>query len=184
MYSFIALQIRWENRFRGDVGKQCKVTVDGTDFRIQEQRPFNKRWYSHKFKAPGLQYEVCVCIQTGDIVWINGPFPCGSWPDVNIFRRNLIHMLLPGEKVEADKGYRGHPNYIRTPGMAVSQADLWAKKNARGHHEHVNKRFKQWGALKQVYRHSIDEHYLIFNSVAVTTQICLENGEPLYQIRY
>jgi len=178
------MKIRWENRFRGDRGKQCKVTVDGTDFRIQQPHPFSKKWYSFKFKGPGLRYEVCVCIQTGDIVWINGPFPCGRWPDIRIFTRDLIHMLLPGEKVEADQGYRGYPDQVRTPGIAVSLADQRAKGNARGRHKHVNKRFKQWGALKQVYRHDIDDHYLIFNSIAVTTQICLENGEPLYQVRY
>ena len=83
------------------------MTVDGTDFRIQQPHPFNKKWYSHKFKGPGLRYEVAVCIQTGDVVWINGPFPCGKWPDLKIFQLRLKHMLGPEEKVEADDGYRG-----------------------------------------------------------------------------
>jgi len=179
---FLFLQIRWENRFINDIGRTCKITVDGTDFRIYEQHPFNKKWYSHKFHGPGVRYEVGLCIQTGHIVWIRGPFPCGRWPDIKIFKRELMQMLLPGEKAEADKGYRGYPHHIRTPGMAVSHADLRAKKNARGRHDTVNKRFKQWGALKQVYRHDIDEHYLIFKYVAVITKLCLENGEPLYNV--
>ena len=68
----------------------------------------DKLFYSHKFKGPGLRYEVALSIQTGDIVWINGPFPAGAWPDINIFRHGLKWMLKEaGERCEADKGYRG-----------------------------------------------------------------------------
>jgi hypothetical protein len=74
------------------------VTVDGTDLQIYEPTPFSKKWYSHKFRAAGLRYEVAVCIQTGDIVWFHGPFPCGEWPDLKIFRDGLKKVLAPGEK--------------------------------------------------------------------------------------
>lgn len=86
------------------------MTVDGTDFRIEQPTEFSKRWYSHKFKGPGLRYEVALSILGGDIVWTNGPFPCGSWPDISIFRAGLIDELRPMEMVEADKGYRGQPD--------------------------------------------------------------------------
>ena len=98
--------ILWENRFLGHTGETCLVTVDGTDFCIYEPTPFWSIWRSHKFNGPGLRYEVAVCIQTGDIVWINGPFPCGRYPDLNIFCLGLKHMLLEWEMVEADGGYR------------------------------------------------------------------------------
>ena len=45
------------------------MSVDGTDCPIEKK---GKRWYSHKFKKPGVQYEVGVGIKSGDIVWING----------------------------------------------------------------------------------------------------------------
>jgi hypothetical protein len=87
--------------------KTCKVTVDGTNCQIQEPWPFKevneKWWYSHEFKGPGLRYEVAICIQTGDMVWINGPFMCGNPPDLKIFPWNLKHRLAPGEMVEADR---------------------------------------------------------------------------------
>lgn len=69
-------QIKWENRLLGATGDFCLVSVDGTDFRIYERHPFWSGWFSHKFKGPGVRYEVAVCIKTGDVVWINGPFPC------------------------------------------------------------------------------------------------------------
>lgn len=78
-------QIQWKNRLVNDNGSRCKVTVDGDDFRIFEPRPFNRRWFTKKFKGPGLRFEVSVSVQTGWIVWVNGPFPCGSWPDLKIW---------------------------------------------------------------------------------------------------
>ena len=70
-----------------------RMSVDGTDCRIREPSPFNPMWYSHKFSGPGLRYEVGVSIHEEGIVWINGPFPCGSWPDLKIARHCLIHAL-------------------------------------------------------------------------------------------
>jgi hypothetical protein len=83
------------------------MTVDGVDFPIEEPFPFDSGWCSHKFKAAGLRYEMAVCIQTGDIVWVNGPFKCGKWSDIKIFKTFLMQRLADGELVEADKGYRG-----------------------------------------------------------------------------
>jgi hypothetical protein len=162
----------------------CKATIDGTDCRIWQPHPFDKKWFSHKFKGPGLRYEIGVAIQSGDIVWINGPYPCGSWPDIKIFRHRLMQHIPAGEKVEADAGYRGQRDKIRTPGMFVSRSDQRAKANARARHETANKRLKQWGCLSQTYRHELNFHYRIFSAVAVCTQIAIENGEPLFAIRY
>lgn len=181
--SFYIIQIKWSNRFRGNSTKTCKVTVDGTDFRIQEPKPFNSKWYSHKFKAAGLRYEVAVCIKTGDIVWIYGPFPCGRYPDIVIYRRRLKFMLNDREKVEADAGYRGEAN-VRTPNDYVSRSDFRAKNKARARHETVNGRLKIFKALSTTYRHSLSKHRYVFNAIAVCTQISFENGEPPFKVTY
>ena len=80
--------------------------MDGTDFRIPQITPWSKSWYSHKFNAPGLRYEIGVCIHTGAIVWVHGPFPPGDYPDISIFRHALIFMLDNNERVEADDGLK------------------------------------------------------------------------------
>ncbi len=99
-----------------DNGSACKISVDGTDFRIQDIKPFWKGWFSHKFKGAGLRYEVAVSIQCGDIVWINGPFPAGAWPDLNVFRHSLKAKLIrAGERCEADDGYKGEPGTVDLP---------------------------------------------------------------------
>lgn len=181
--TLVDLKIRWENRFRHDRGRTCKATVDGTDFRIQQPHPFSKTWYSHKFRGPGLRYEVAVCIQTGDIVWINGPFKPGVWNDLMIFRRNLKARLGPGEKVETDAGYYDDVK-VRTDSNIVSQADGRAKQNARSRHENVNRRLSQFSCLQQTFRHDLRKHKPVFGAVAVITQVAFESGSEPWQVRY
>lgn len=176
--------ILWQNRFIGDIGNACLVSIDGTDFQIYQWQPFWTGWYSHKFKGPGVRYEVGVCILTGDIVWIHGPYPCGRWPDLKIFRSALKGLLAAaggGEKVAADKGCRGESQCIVTP-TGDSSDDVG--KNARGRHETVNKRFKQWNILHRVFRHDVAKHQAVFSAVASITQIAINNGEPLYGLSY
>jgi len=56
-----------------------------------------------------------VDILAGNLVWIQGPYPAGKYTDINIFNKVLRHFLKPGERVEADEGYRGHPDKINVP---------------------------------------------------------------------
>ena len=68
------------------------VSIDGVDFRIMEPSPFSPKWFSHKFRGPGIRYELAICIRTGDIVWTYGGFPCGEWPDLKL-ARDLFAVL-------------------------------------------------------------------------------------------
>ena len=46
-------------------------------FRILGQVPFVPQLYSKKFNRLGYRYEIAVCIKTGLIVLVNGPFKAG-----------------------------------------------------------------------------------------------------------
>ncbi|CAB9496793.1 expressed unknown protein [Seminavis robusta] len=181
------VQIKWSNRFRtgrfGNRNRSCKITVDGTDCPINQPTPFCKSWFSHKFEGPGLRYEVGVCIQTGDIVWINGPFRCGAWPDLKIFKRDLVHQLAPHEFVEADGGYL-HPR-VRTPNKFVSWSDKRAKDDARHRHEGINSMLKSFGVLNFWFRHDLWLHKHCFGACAVVTQLGIDDGSiHPWQVRY
>ena len=160
------------------------TTVDGTDFRIQEPTPFSPQWYSHKYKGPGLRYEVAISINGGDIVHTNGPFPCGSFPDITIFRQCLIHKLERGEMVEGDRGYRGEPTKIRLPVDYWTDHQRKQKSRARACQETVNRRFKQFGALQQVYRHDLSTHRIVFECVVAITQLGIDLGEKLFPVSF
>ena len=153
-------KIKWKNRFRrppSTVGlNSCLVTVDGTDFPIVEPWPFkldfNRKFYSYKFKRSGLWYKVAIAVYKGNIVWFHGPFPCGAFNDVKIFSLKLQTMLLYCEKVITDRGYKGNP-FCMTPDDSWNEEQTKFMAKARARHETINRRLKQWGCLKQLWRH-------------------------------
>ena len=86
-----------------------------------------------------------MCIQTGLIVWINGPFAAGKYNDITIFRSKMIYKLLDWEMVEADQGYVGQPDKIRVKyELGVSENQIEAKVRARARGETINGRFKNF----------------------------------------
>jgi DDE superfamily endonuclease len=126
-----------------DNGSQCKITVDGTDFRIMEPHPFDPKWLSEKFNGPGVKYEVGVCIQTGWIVHVNGPFPCGQWHDLTVARDSLCYKLagseFEDEMAVADGGYQDGYEFFETP-TGHNNYDQLMKAQARARHETINRR--------------------------------------------
>ena len=54
----------------------------------------------------------------------------------------------------------------------------------RRRQETINKRFKQFGVLKQIYRHDLRDHGDILRSVVIITQLAIRNGEPLFDVNY
>jgi hypothetical protein len=54
----------------------------------------------------------------------------------------------------------------------------------RSRHEIINKRFKQWGILRQVFCHDLANHRNVFAAICVVTQLAIENGEQLFDVHY
>ncbi len=62
---------------------------------------------SHKYAGKSaLCYKLGVDILMGNLVWIQGLYPAGAWPDIKIFTSCLAHFLEPYERVKANNGYR------------------------------------------------------------------------------
>ena len=186
--------IKLRNRFGGyrpgdTVRTNVFTSVDGVDCPINEPWPFDPAWFSHKINGPALKYEVAVCIKTGFIVWINGPFKA-SIGDSTIFREGLSHQLAVDEKVEADSGYNikdecRAQRQLVMPGAGVTTHDRKAKSIARSRNERVNGRLKQFNVLASFFRHSkprelmTEKHKFCFYSIAVITQLKMEQGEAI-----
>jgi hypothetical protein len=154
------------------------MVVDVIDFRIQEPRVkgFNKAWYSHKFHKAGIRYEVATCVNTGHIVWLYGPFPAGRHDTRTIYRLGLKQRLRRGELVWTDGGYRGDATILHRFLPGLSQVFL--KEMARGQvrHDTTKGRLIDWAALRDVYRHDLKKHHLIFGAVAIITQLEMMHG--------
>ena len=145
-----------------------------------EKKNYFKSWYCYKYKSAGLRYEMGVCIYTGNIVWINGPFKPGLYNDKKIFNENLKNVLPPGEYVIADKMYRGDPDKARVPNENLdTPEETFYNQRARARQENTNHLLKQWKILRQIYRHDVSTHVDVFWSVAVLTQISFDLNEKL-----
>jgi hypothetical protein len=116
---------------------------------------------------------------------IQGPYPAGNYTDIKIFNTVLRNFLEPGERVEADEGYHGHPDKIKCPGNDANPAENRAMQGrVRARHEMLNGRLKNWGILSQVFRHHIMMHGDVFRACAVVTQLTIQDGEPLFEVEY
>jgi hypothetical protein len=164
------------------------MTVDGTDFHIPQKGAATKgnAFGSHKYVGKSaLRYELWVDILAGNLVWIQGPYPAGKYTDITIFNKVLRNFLEPGERVEADEGYRGHPDKIKWLGSVANLAENRAMQGrVRACHETLNGQLKNWGILSQVFRHHITMHGDVFRACTVVTQLTIENGELLFEVEY
>jgi hypothetical protein len=165
------------------VGSLCLTTIDGTDFKINKPTPFSRKWYCHKIKHAGLRYEVGICIQTGWIVWINGPYAPGHWPDLAISRDGLTDALDTDELFLADGTYSDGHGWCDTP-TGLNNRDQWMKAVARARHERVNGLLKDFGVLKNCFRHHRAKHGSVFMACANVTQAKLQLEEPTFQVQY
>jgi hypothetical protein len=95
-----------------------------------------------------------------------------------MFWSSLKHKLLPGEKAEADLGYRrGEQAKIWLP---VAGDDV--QQRVRSRHETVNHSFKQFDCLGWVFRHKLEKHGSMFGAIAVITQLGIDDGNKLFDV--
>jgi hypothetical protein len=186
---YFVVKIVFESRKDSGSLNDCLISVDGIDCRIPQQGPAipGNPFSSFKFKGKcGLRYEIGVDILAGNIVWIEGPYAAGKYPDVEIFRRGLAQWLDEFERVEADEGYIGEaPLKVKCPGCPSNPTNHQSlQKRVQGRHESLNGRFKNWEILKSMYRHDIMEHGNVFRAIAAVTQISIDEGERLFEVEY
>lgn len=151
---------------------KMNVSLDGTDFKIREPTPFDKKWYSHKFKSAGLRYEVGISIECGEIVWASGGLPCGEWPDIKI--ANDLYVYYAKEEITlADKGYKS---------KNFKQPTNRREKRILARHETLNGKLKNFEILNARYRHPLKKHPLVFHACINIVQVIITNGEPLFDL--
>jgi len=132
--------------------------------------------------GPGLRYEVALGIQSGYIVWVNGPYKPGVYNDdmiAHVF--GFWGALAPGEYFLADSIYTGWR--ALTPN-GRNNRDQYMKAAARARHETVNYRFKRFAILRVEFRHGNHRHGSVFKAIAMICQIEIEVESPLFHVDY
>lgn len=88
--------IRWEDRLPNNwhlATFRCWTSTDGTDVSVYETYPRDRHLKSHKFYGAALRYEIVVCIRTGFIVSVRGPYKAGAFPDMKILGLREIRNI-------------------------------------------------------------------------------------------
>jgi hypothetical protein len=162
------------------------MIVNGTDFHVTQKGTVTKEnaFASHKYVGKStLRYELGMSILGGDLVWIQGPYPMGKFTNIKVFNNVLHHFLDPGDQIEANEGYVGHPTKIKCPQNVGNPVEKWAMQaRVRARHKMLNRQLKDWGILSQVYPHDIMWHGYVFRACAVVMQLTIDNGEPLFEV--
>ena len=171
-------QITWSDRLLSRPYQKAYISVDGTDCPIQEPQEFNAKWYSFKINHAAVRYEIGVTLRSKRIAWIHGPFPCGAYPDLSIFRLKLKGFLKADEKVIADSGYKD-TKCIIPDGLNNEKSKLHSTLRAR--HERLNQCFKKVKVLSQRFRHNLELHSYCFCAVANIVHATLDE-HPLFEI--
>ena len=132
-----------------------------------------------------LPYELGVHILTGNLVWIQGPYPASMHTNIQIFNKVLMCLLDPGEPVEVNEGYRGHTGKVKCPGYDANPVEKRAMQGrVRAQHETLKGRMKNWGILSKVFCHHISLHGNVFQAYTVVTQLTIKNNELLFEVEY
>lgn len=151
------------------------VSIDGTDFKICKPHPFDSKYYSQKINHAGLRYEVGICIRTGWIVRCFGPFPCGAFSDLAISNMFLHPLLMEEELYVADGTY--NTPYSLQPQDALDDQELIFMEYVRSRHETINRFFKQFSMMRNMFKRSPEKHGLFMHSIANIVQLGIQYGE-------
>jgi hypothetical protein len=129
-----------------EVGSNCLMLVDGTDFHIPQKGAAKKGnpLRSHKYAGKSaLCYELGVDILMGNLVWIQGSYPTRAWPDIKIFTSCLAHFLEPYKCIKANNGYCGHADKVKCLKNDVNPVEnLKMQGRIRARHEMLYGRLK------------------------------------------
>ena len=110
--------IIFDNRFQGhDGSNHCLMSIDCFDCVVFEHWPFDTSWHSQKFNGLAIKCELGVCIKSGQIVWLNGPFKAGK-QDAQIAMDKLCNIVANDEGLEVDGGCTGHVKF-KAPATAI-----------------------------------------------------------------
>ena len=98
----------------------------------------------------------------------------------------MITFLGPGERFETDDGYiREAHHKIKCPMSLANPREMMKTQGGlRSRQETVNKGFKDWGVLKQVFCHYAGDHRNILHAIVVLKQMAIEGGERLFSREY
>ena len=100
---------------------------------------------------------------------------------MQLAERSFVTLLLPNERVVADKIYTSNKTFIGPPKKGNHKyGNLLKKVMAR--HENINKRMKDYESVKKRWRHDWRKHNLTVLAIGLIVQLRILSGEPMADV--
>ena len=108
-------------------------------------------------------------------MWANGPYRCGRYSDESIARLGLHRILDDNEHYIADGGYQS--SYAVVPLDATTNEEASYMQICRTRHETINRYFKLFNAIANIFTRHVSKHALFAHSVFNIVQVGIMHGE-------
>ena len=145
--------------------------MDCNDFEIEEVYPFDPDLWSFKSNGLGLRYKIGICIATGLIVWLKGPYKPQRLVDISIFWHQMRWQLRMGEWIVGNRGYRDSFNFVIPKGVGPAWLqEMMGMATAR--HETINSRLKTFRLVWHPYRFGQGNFERLTRHKRTITAIC------------
>lgn len=186
-------KIRWFDDDEFDEGDVFIISVDGVHCKTHEVRKDpGSKWFSHKSHGAALTYELAVAVRLNRLVHMKGPYPA-SKNDLTIFQYgdgnkdnpqpSLKDKIPAGKRAIADSSYRVEDGQTVSTTRRTDTAELKEfKARAKSRQETFNSRIKGFRILATEFRHGIEHHKMVMESICILVQYDLESGHPLFQV--
>jgi hypothetical protein len=166
------------------------MTIDGTDFRIQQKGVARKvdLFGSHKYAGKSaLRYELRVDILMGNLVWDEGPYPAGAWNDIIFLTVFYCNVLSRASASRPTLATWGTPKRSGAPTTTATQRRTLGCRVGRGLATRRSTGTLKTGASWRkctATTSRLTAHGTVFYACAVITQLAIANGEPLFDVEY
>ena len=162
---------------KGNILNNCLVSEWGGLLNTKQWLSF----FTYKWKfCSGIHYKLAICIrllllmdfmnqECGMISAYLGMLPYQCWRKAKMWKQ-LIHTEV---------------NHLNMSSVSIHWSGTRInRQDAKLCHETASKRLKQWQCSKQLHQGDFaHHHWRYFRAVAVITEVCIENGEPLLNVK-
>ena len=180
--------IKWDPRLDARDASFFAISIDGVDKQTRERKhptlPYDTKNMSHKHHHGGSKWQIVLSVHSAKCVDIYGPCRGGMGDKEMLARSGVLRKLKHNKVAIVDRGYIDKKKSVKLswPNPHDAKEVNNFKSRARLRHESFNGRMSFFDSLSQEFRHTEEQHGIVFKAVATIVQYQMNNGSPLFEV--
>lgn len=130
--------------------------------------------YSDKIHAPSLRCKIDLSVSSGGLMWFNGLFPDGTYPDLLIFKKKIVLHFTNNEQLIDDNG---HFHTLFTLPIYVFKYRKELHSVFWAFHIVVIEIFKKFNYFRAIFTHIKDTHLTFLHTTTPSTALMIFLGD-------